>query len=177
MRPEAAAAASNLKPASSVPAVRSVSNQAQPDLALHRPRLGSDASPSAMQDGFSGWGVSECGVESRLEAESLTLPASEEMNGWGYRSLQMDALVMTLTPPPEKLNRIWIGGKGAAGEQPSRARMHSLVRTQAKPRFSSSVSPCLTTFVIGAIKLSTHTAPKEGCLQRLAAGVQAMLAM
>ena len=40
MRPEAAAAASNLKPASSVPAVRSVSNRAQPDLALHRPRLG-----------------------------------------------------------------------------------------------------------------------------------------
>ena len=99
-----------------------------------------------MQDGFSGWGVSECGVESRLEAESLTLPASEEMNGWGYRSLQMDALVMTLTPPPEKLNRIWIGGKGAAGEQPSRARMHSLVRTQAKPRFSSSVSLLLDHF-------------------------------
>ena len=65
---------------------------------------------------------------------------------------------MTLTPPPEKLNRIWIGGKGAAaGEQPSRAPMHSLVRTLAfLPLFPS----CLTTFVIGAIKLSTHCAKR-----------------
>ena len=89
--------------------------------------------------------------------------------GGRYRPLQMDALVMTLTPPPEKLNRIWIGGKGAAaGEQPSRARMHSLVRTLAfLPLFPS----CLTTFVIGAIKLSTHcAAPKEGCVQREAGG-------
>ena len=98
-----------------------------------------------MQDGFSGWGVSECGVESRLEAESLTLPASEEMNGWGYRSLQMDALVMTLTPPPEKLNRIWIGGKeGSSFGRAAFACSHAFARSY--PRFSSSVSLLLDHF-------------------------------